>query len=336
MIDIIIPIYNTDKNILLRCLNSIYMQTEIDKINVILVNDGGNTDYDDIIAFFNKHYRNIILIGYKDNKGPAYARQYGIDNSFSPYFMFIDSDDTLATPISVKVLLDTMLEDGKPKSAIASTFYEIAAESYNSNHTYLLEYKEDFTWLFGKLYNRDFINKYQIKFLTDYKSNEDAGFNSCIKLCCDQNYPIIRIDDITYYWHNNTNSITRKDNSAYSFGNGQDDCFCGYCKNMEYAILFALERGIDFRKIESFAYHCLCNIYLQYIENQARAPHLISPKLSMAQEFYNNVFHYFNYNFNLEYAITEYNIIMKSSYDKNKLWNIIPQISFFDFLNQIK
>lgn len=56
----------------------------------------------------------------------------------------------------------------------------------------------------------------------------------------------------------------------------------------------------------------------------------------MAQEFYNHVFHYFNYSLNLEYAITEYNILMKSSYDKNKLWNIIPQISFFDFLNQIK
>ena len=60
MIDIIIPVYNSGKNIA-RSLNSVLDQVNYKDINVYIVDDCSTEDYKDIINHFSK-YLNITYL----------------------------------------------------------------------------------------------------------------------------------------------------------------------------------------------------------------------------------------------------------------------------------
>lgn len=89
-VSIVIPFYNrVDKTLvaLKSALNQTYKNTE-----VILVNDGSNTDLSKLLKFI-KGYQNIKLITIEGNRGPAVARNLGIDKADGEYIAFLDSDD---------------------------------------------------------------------------------------------------------------------------------------------------------------------------------------------------------------------------------------------------
>ena len=89
-IDIIIPNYNKAKY-LNQCLDSILSQT-YKNWKIYLVDDNS---HDDSTKIF-KRYENIDNINFfllKENKGPAFCRNYAIDKSSSEFVAFMDSDD---------------------------------------------------------------------------------------------------------------------------------------------------------------------------------------------------------------------------------------------------
>ena len=89
-IDIIIPNYNKAKY-LNQCLDSILSQT-YKNWKIYLVDDNS---HDDSTKIF-KRYENIDNINFfllKENKGPAFCRNYAIDKSSSEFIAFMDSDD---------------------------------------------------------------------------------------------------------------------------------------------------------------------------------------------------------------------------------------------------
>ncbi len=90
-IDIIIPVYNDEKNIL-DAIESAINQINV-KVNVIVINDGSN-DNTDIVVKESIFYNQIIYIK-KDNGGVASARNIGLKNCKSEYCCFLDSDDIL-------------------------------------------------------------------------------------------------------------------------------------------------------------------------------------------------------------------------------------------------
>ena len=56
----------------------------------------------------------------------------------------------------------------------------------------------DTIWMFGKMYRRDFLDKYNIK-MNDTRANEDNGFNMLVKfLCCNEMERIKFIGDLVY------------------------------------------------------------------------------------------------------------------------------------------
>ena len=101
MIDIIIPAYNSHDTII-KTLSSIAMQLNKEELIVTIVNDGGR-GYEDIVDIF-KPLLNIQEIGYKENKGVGYARQYGIDHTKEDFITFIDADDTFFEACSLSIL----------------------------------------------------------------------------------------------------------------------------------------------------------------------------------------------------------------------------------------
>ncbi len=93
MIDIIIPVYNTPKEDLERCFESILSQTFKD-YKVYIIDDGSNDETKRFLDNFvqDKYVFNVIHIL---NTGVSNARNVGIDLSSSKYLTFLDSDDTL-------------------------------------------------------------------------------------------------------------------------------------------------------------------------------------------------------------------------------------------------
>jgi glycosyltransferase involved in cell wall biosynthesis len=88
-VSIIVPIYNTEVY-LDKCIMSILNQT-LDKIQIILVNDG-STDNSENIATKYLYNKNIEYIS-KKNEGQGKARNIALEMCHGEYIGFIDSDD---------------------------------------------------------------------------------------------------------------------------------------------------------------------------------------------------------------------------------------------------
>ena len=93
MIDIIIPVYNTPKFDLERCLNSIINQTYND-YKVYIIDDGSNDNIKNYLDDFVKD-KDKFIVKHINNNGVSNARNIGIEISNSKYITFIDADDTI-------------------------------------------------------------------------------------------------------------------------------------------------------------------------------------------------------------------------------------------------
>lgn len=209
MIDIIIPAYNSH-NTIIKTLSSIAMQLNRDELVVTIVNDGGK-DYGDIIDIFRPLIK-IQEIGYAENKGVGYARQYGIDHTSNEFITFIDADDTFFEACSLSILSQP-LKDTSIKFII-SPFMQVGKNCEQ------VQVPANLVWLFGHMYRRSFLEQHNIRF-TSTRANEDVGFNSICNLVASyeagdnggkaMSHP-------TYQWHYNQASITRRGKSEYEYG----------------------------------------------------------------------------------------------------------------------
>jgi len=242
MIDVIIPAYNSYETID-RTLSSIALQDIIENINVYIVNDGSKYSYEKYVKFYSK-FMNIKELSYKNNKGPGYAREYGIENSSAKYIIFIDSDDTFYDFHSISKLYNEISMGDY--DFVNSVFYK---ETNNG----LERIENDVVWLHGKIYKREFLKINNIKF-NDSRSNEDNGFNTLIIL----NNPKEKyLDEVTYIYHDNKKSITRKNNHEFKYTG-----MFGYIFNISWA----LNQKKENKEISKIAYAALYAVYLKYIE----------------------------------------------------------------------
>lgn len=87
-LSVIICVYNTDREKLNACLNSIYSSTLKD-FEVILVDDGSDIDYFDIVEKYHPVYAKT------SNRGHLAARTYGLMLASGDYVAYLDSDDSV-------------------------------------------------------------------------------------------------------------------------------------------------------------------------------------------------------------------------------------------------
>lgn len=246
MIDVIIPAYNAHKTIE-QTLFSIAYQEIVNKVTVYVVNDASNIDYKETINYF-KNFMNIKELDLEKNSGPGLARQYGIDNSYSKYIVFIDSDDVFSDPFSLLNLLEEIEKGGY--DVVVSQFVEETDNGFISHFN-------DRVWLHGKIYKREYLEKEKIKF-NNSRANEDNGFNQMIFL---GDAKIKYVELKTYIWRNNSSSITRKNKKEYDI-KGLD----GYIYNIKYALNHAISNNYNKVKIGNLAYSFLVSMYYYYLE----------------------------------------------------------------------
>ena len=136
--------------------------------------------------------------------------------------------------------------------------------------------------VFGKLYRRSFIERYNIRFNTSL-SNEDTGFNCVVKGCTDK---IWYIPKDVYIWHFKANSITRIKNGMY----GQDSGYKGFIDNMVWQILELQKRFVNRNYILSEIIGNMVTCYVFHEENKFTYPMNSEISMNWCRGYYHTVY----------------------------------------------
>lgn len=264
MIDVIIPAYNAHETIL-KTLSSITMQSCVDLLNVYIVNDGSDYDYSEIVNKFNKYLR-LKELKLVQNRGVGYARNYGMKHSKGKYITFIDSDDVYFSHYTLDLLYKN-IERGQYNCVISNFLEEVQEGKF-------LLHESEQVWNHGKIYRRQFIEKNRIRF-SETRTNEDLYFNLAIILLDER---IKYINDITYLWLKNDNSITRTNNHEYNFTALSD-----YNKNIQEVFKWGMSKKVPLENIVWILFYGLIEMYYLYI------PIANKPDSKLKQEIFKNV-----------------------------------------------
>lgn len=93
IVSIIIPVFNTKYEDLLKCLDSILAQT-FPNFEVIIIDDGSEDYYgnrlDELVQLDSR-----ISVFHKKNEGVSVARNFGVNKATGQYILFVDGDDIL-------------------------------------------------------------------------------------------------------------------------------------------------------------------------------------------------------------------------------------------------
>lgn len=333
-IDVIIPAYNVSDDILFRCLSSIACQTIVDEIEVTIVDDASTVQNYEAVANTFKTTLKTRILRYETNGGPGVARQYGIDHTVNGYITCIDADDTFNGAFALQTLRCGIEMNNGLYHMCVGVFDEIHGEKTDS--PIILPHENDMIWMFGKLYRRSFIDKYNVHFHESSRANEDNGFNTLIRLLSNDQEQINFIPVHVYYWHENVNSITRANDCQYSYGSSNRDSFYGYVENMIFAVKEAKKRNPYNGFITMWTVSCMLNIYEYYIECYARANEHAETNFKWCKRYYDEVYKDLEKDISQEIIAQHYNEVMRNAYMGNKLEGIIPHMSIFEFLEKCK
>ena len=93
IVSIIIPVFNTKYEDLLKCLDSILAQT-FPNFEVVIIDDGSEDYYgnrlDELVQLDSR-----ISVFHKKNEGVSVARNFGVNKATGQYILFVDGDDIL-------------------------------------------------------------------------------------------------------------------------------------------------------------------------------------------------------------------------------------------------
>jgi len=153
-ISIIIPVHNRAK-LLAQCLDSIYSQKH-KNFETIIVDDGSTVNLKPVVKVYPVRYFYL-----KKNKGPAFARNFGVKKAKGEIIIFIDSDVLVSKEFLKKI------EDSFKKNK------EIIA--IQGNYT-LIPYYENFFTNF-----KNITLHYHFKKTSKKYSNSIASFCTAIK-----------------------------------------------------------------------------------------------------------------------------------------------------------
>jgi len=329
-IDVIIPCYKAHKT-LPRLLGSVLSQTIIDDLKVTLVNDGDEKDYQQIVKSF-KSFMDIQELKLEKNSGPGTARRFGYENTYNPLVIWADADDTFAISFAMQRLREGLLLDESNAICIGDFVEEVKTED---NSFRIMLHQQDTIWMFGKLYKREFLDRYDLK-MNDTKACEDCGFNTVCRVIFDNR--IKCINDLIYVWHLNKNSITHNSNYNYNYDVG----FKGYVDNMIWAFeeieriqefynSDLLEQRVMFEKVQ-----ILINLYGKYVETKELFPEYEKQNWQHCKRYYNEVYKSIKEKVPREMISNIWREHMIWALSENRFSGFIPAISIYQFLDLLK
>lgn len=189
-VSIIIPIYKAERY-LNRCLDSVLKQT-YKNIEVILVDDGSPDKCPEICDNYKEKDKRIKVI-HSENYGQGVARNKGLELAEGTYISFVDADDVLAKDAIERLIT---VAEGDKYDIVSGNYFivdeavKIHSNSFSSGQISkygcqdeikrynLYKTSSSFGYVWGKLYRREFISEYKIRFDSAKKVfMEDSLFN---------------------------------------------------------------------------------------------------------------------------------------------------------------
>lgn len=221
LISVIIPIYNTEEY-LEKCVKSIINQT-YKNIEIILINDGSTSiNCVSICKNFEKIYDNVIFYN-KKNNGVSETRNFGIEKANGKYLLFIDSDDWIEEDY-IKILYQNIKQNDLSICSYKQVFdnYDLNNDIKKSERDIILsrtktlemlfwngKYKMNYQgFIFNKLFRKEIIDRYHIRFDNNICYNEDRLFIFDYLLHC--NKPIYFSKYIGYNYYRREGSLTNQ------------------------------------------------------------------------------------------------------------------------------
>lgn len=218
---------------------------------VCLSIDGDDNDYSEIVNTYRARGLKIKTITSAVNHGPGIARQLILDATMCDYIMFADADDILM-PRAIEVLYRAAITGGCDIVRSA-----IMRESKNGKDFVMRANDNIVTWFHGKIYRTQYLRDKKISFLPDLRTDEDAYFN-IIAWQCTQERGLL--DEITYIWRDNKQSITRSSDPTSYFKN----TYLNYIYGQVEALKAIFERTDNVP--DMLITNTLINIYYYYMK----------------------------------------------------------------------
>lgn len=175
-ISVVVPVYNSEST-LRRCVDSILAQTFTD-FELLLVDDG-STDSSRFICYEYEQNDSRVRVFHQTNGGLSSARNAGIDHAKGEWITFCDSDDYVNPN-----WLNTFAENCTGNDLVVQGFITdkqniITGVNYTGNAQgcfWLLHRNFILGYVWVKLFRRDLMRKYNIRFNEDFKFLEDEDF----------------------------------------------------------------------------------------------------------------------------------------------------------------
>ena len=216
---IIVPVYNA-KKYLKKCINSI-INNGFDDYELILIDDGSVDNSWELMNKYKKQKDNIKIFR-KENTGVSDTRNFGILKAEGEYIYFVDADDWIENGALKQIFdllcfkkYDLLLFDYKRVYNENQIYY--VANIFDKNIEFNGEKIQELGYkclisgklnnIGNKVYKKEIIERYNIRFNTSLKRGEDWIFNlDFISKCKNAKY----VNKQYYNYRLNLSSATNK------------------------------------------------------------------------------------------------------------------------------
>lgn len=205
-LQILIPQYKETENDMRNLLESIALQQNVDfnELGVIITNDGTDIRLsEDFINSFPYHIDYYL----NEHKGVSATRNYCLDHATADYVMFCDADDMFYNMCGLYLIFQEINKEGG--FDVFLSFFTEETRTPDGQPFYV-DHRQDATFVHGKVYNREFLKLFNIRWKEEFTIHEDSYFNYLCQACSREGK--MKLCQVPFYlWKWNDNSVSRHD-----------------------------------------------------------------------------------------------------------------------------
>lgn len=205
-LQILVPQYKETEEDIRPLLTSISIQQNVDlkEVGVIITNDGSDVklseEFLNSFPFEIKYFQN-------EHKGVSAARNRCLDEATADYIMFCDADDMFYNMCGLYLIFE---EINKPEGFDVFLSYFTEETRTPDGKPFYVDHHQDATFVHGKVYNRSFLELFQIRWKEQFTIHEDSYFNYLCQACAREGK--MKLCKVPFYlWKWNDNSVSRHD-----------------------------------------------------------------------------------------------------------------------------
>ena len=204
ILSLVVPAYNSARYIG-KCLESVKELLD-SSLEVIVIDDGSSDKTSEIVESQIKKDNRIRLIRV-ENGGVSKARNLGMDNASGKYIMFLDADDYFYSE-TFEIVKQIVVEDRYDFTAFSRKILERNGKLWQQDFPFDSKREDNkaaidrimyadslFNECWGKLFRKEIIDKFGIRFPVDIPVGEDLMFVMEYYSHCSRsvalNYPLV-------------------------------------------------------------------------------------------------------------------------------------------------